>query len=192
MDYELELPDGFYSVSDFQYYIGYIIKKHETLTKIPRFCVYINRNNIKLVFKLKDGYELELQTPETMKLFGWTRKLIDKTKNGENAPSLEAVQIVLVQFKSVVNQYKQKSEVLLTFISKFVYLLIVVPSNLVFLKIYNAHFDEIIIKFTDQNARLLEIEDKVNLTLLINKQKWGNILCNLKPENVLKYMDYRK
>ena len=42
-------------------------------------------------------------------------------------------------------------------------------SNLVFLKTYNTEFDEIIIKFTDQNGRPLEIEDKVNLTLLINK-----------------------
>ena len=28
----------------------------------------------------KDGYKLELQTPETMKLFGSTKKSIDKTK----------------------------------------------------------------------------------------------------------------
>ena len=30
-------------------------------------------------------------------------------------------------------------------------------------------FDEIIITFTDQNCKPLEIEDKANLTLLINK-----------------------
>ena len=34
---------------------------------------------------------------------------------------------------------------------------------------YNTEFDEIIITFTDQNGRLLEIADKVNLTLLINR-----------------------
>ena len=32
-----------------------------------------------------------------------------------------------------------------------------------FLKIYNTDFDEIITKFTDQNDRLLEIEDKENM-----------------------------
>ena len=41
--------------------------------------------------------------------------------------------------------------------------------NQVFLKTYNIEFDEIITTFTDQNHRPLEIEDKVNLTLLINK-----------------------
>ena len=76
-----ELPNGSYSVSEIQYYIKYIIKKHETLTKIPPIHVYINRINNRLVFKIKDAYKLELQTPETMKLFGSTKKIIDKTKN---------------------------------------------------------------------------------------------------------------
>ena len=50
---------------------------------------------IELLFKIKDGYKLELQTSETIKLFGSTKKLIDKIKNGEKAPSLEVVEIVL-------------------------------------------------------------------------------------------------
>ena len=38
-----------------------------------------------------------------------------------------------------------------------------------FLKTCNTEFDKIIKTFTDQNGRTLEIEAKVNLTLLINK-----------------------
>ena len=49
------------------------------------------------VFKIKDGYKLELQTPETVKLFDSIKKLIDKTKNGENVPSFEVIEVVLVQ-----------------------------------------------------------------------------------------------
>ena len=64
----------------------------------------------------KDGYKLELQTPETMKLFGSTKKSIDKTKTGENLSSLEIVEVLLVQWNLVDNQYQQKSEVLYTFI----------------------------------------------------------------------------
>ena len=58
------------------------------------------------MFKIKDGYALELETPETMKLFGSTKKLIDKTKNGENVPSIEAwsIEVVLVQCNLVDNQ----------------------------------------------------------------------------------------
>ena len=39
---EFELPDGFYSVSDIQDYIEFIIKKHKTLTTIPPTHVYIS------------------------------------------------------------------------------------------------------------------------------------------------------
>ena len=51
----------------------------------------------------------------------------------------------------------------------YVYLLNVESSNLVFLKTYNTNFDAIIITFTDQNCRPLEIEVKINLILLNNK-----------------------
>ena len=74
---ELEFPDGSYSVSDIEDWIKFIIKKHGTLTTIPLIHVYINRINNRLVFKIKDGYNLELQT---LKLFGSTKKLIDKKK----------------------------------------------------------------------------------------------------------------
>ena len=57
-------------MSDIADYIECIIKKHETLTKIPPIYVYINRINNRLMFKTKDGYKLEFQTPEAKKLFG--------------------------------------------------------------------------------------------------------------------------
>ena len=100
---EFELPDGSYSVSDIQNYIEYIIKKHETLpTNLP-FHIYTNRFNNRLVFKIKNGCKPELRTPETTKLFGSAKKLINKTKNGENVLSLEIVEVVLVQCNKVDN-----------------------------------------------------------------------------------------
>ena len=81
-------------MSEIQGYITYIIKKHETLTTISPIHVFINRINNRLVFKIKAGYKLELKTPETMKLFRSTEKLIDKTKNREKVPSLEVVEVV--------------------------------------------------------------------------------------------------
>ena len=103
------MPDGSYSASDIQDYIKYIIKKYEKLKTIPPIHVYINKINIRLVFKIKYGYKLELQTSETMKLFGSIKKLIDKTKNGEK------YQVVLVQCNLVDNHYQQKSRVLYIF-----------------------------------------------------------------------------
>ena len=158
-------------MSDIQEYIEYIIKNHETLNTIPPIHVYISRMNKRLEFKIKDGYKLELQTPETMKLFGSIKRLIDKTKSGENVTCLEVVEVVSVQCNLLDNQYQQMSGVLYTFTpsKSYAYLLNVEPSYLVYLKVYNTGFDKMIITLTDHNGRLLQIEDKVNLILLINK-----------------------
>ena len=119
-----------------------------------------------VVLEIKDRYKLELQSPETMTLFGSTKKLADKTKNG-------VAEVILMRYNLVDNQYQQQSDVLYTFTPNKSYakLLNLEPSNLVFLKTYNTEFGEIIITLTDQNVRPLEMEDKVNLTSLINKQK---------------------
>ena len=109
---EFELPDCSYSVSDTQNYSEFIIRRHVTLTTIPP--IYINRINNKLVFKIKGGYKLELQMPENMRLFGSSKKLIEKKKNGENVPSLAVVEVVLIECNLVDNQYQQNSEVLYT------------------------------------------------------------------------------
>ena len=70
---------------------------HKTLPTNPSIHIYLNRIHNRLVFKIKDGYMLQLQMPEAMKLFGIKKKLIDKTKIGENALSLKMIEIVLVQ-----------------------------------------------------------------------------------------------
>ena len=40
----------------------------------------MNKIKNRLVFEIKDGYKLELQTPETINLFVSSKNLIDKTK----------------------------------------------------------------------------------------------------------------
>ena len=44
-----------------------IIRKHKTSTSNPPIHICINRINNILVFKIKDGYKLELQTPNMEK-----------------------------------------------------------------------------------------------------------------------------
>ena len=46
-------------------------------------------------------------------------------------------------------------------------LLDISPSNHIFLETFNSEYDEIIVWFTDQNNKLLEIEDRINLTMII-------------------------
>ena len=77
---------------------------------------------------------LKLQMSETQKLFSNTKLLIKKTKDGENAQSVEVVEAFLVKRNLVDNQYQQKSKVLytLTLNKSYAYLLNLEPSNLVF------------------------------------------------------------
>ena len=87
-----------------------------------------------------------------------TKEIMDKTKNGENAPNLEVVQVVLVQFKLVDNHCQEKYQILYTFkLNKFVAsLLNVEPNNLVSLKNYNIDFNQIFLNFMDQNSRTVK------------------------------------
>ena len=66
------------------------------------------------MFRIKNGYSL-WQMPETMKFFCSTKKLINKTKNRKNEPSLEVFKVLLAQCNLVDNQCQQTSEVLYTF-----------------------------------------------------------------------------
>ena len=68
--------------------------------------------------------------------------------------STEVVEVVLVQYNLVDNQYQQKSEVLYIFTPSkcYIYPLNVKPSHLAFFETFNTELDEIIKKFTDQNG----------------------------------------
>ena len=46
-------------------------------------------------------------------------------------------------------------------------LLDISPANHIFLKTFNAEYHEMIMWFTDQNSKPLEIEDRINLTMVI-------------------------
>ena len=97
---KFELPDGSYSVSDIQDYFEYILKKHGEDIDKPSVQIYVNKIENRVTFKIKNGYSLELLTPETMKLLGSTENKITKDKNGENVPHLEITEVVSVQWLS--------------------------------------------------------------------------------------------
>ena len=129
-----ELPDGSYSISDIQDYFEYILKKHSESVDNPSIQMYLNRIENRITFKIKNGYYLELLTPETMKLLGSTKSKITKNKNCENVPHLEVVELVLVHCNLVNNDYQQDSRILFTFVpnKSFGSLLEISPTNHVF------------------------------------------------------------
>ena len=164
-----DLPDGSYSITDIQDYFEFIIKKHQTLTENPSIQIYPNKIKNRIVFKIKTGYKLELLSPETMKLLGSTKKVVDKDKNGEIVPKLDSVEVVLVQCNLVKNGYQHTLKVLFTFVpnKKFVQLINISPHPFTMMNTINTEFSYVEVWFTDQNSKTLEIEDSVDLKLII-------------------------
>ena len=165
-----ELPDGSYSVWDIQDYFNYILKKLETVTDNPSIRIYLHKIDKKITFKIKTSYYLQILTPETRKLRRSTKNKVTKDKNGENVPHLEITEVVLVHCNIANSGYQQDSRVLYTFVpdKSFGQLLDILPKNFNFLKTFDSEFPYIELWFTDQNYKLLEIEDKLNITLVIN------------------------
>ena len=104
-----------------------------------------------------------------MKLLGSSKSKIIKDENGEDVPNLEVVEVVLVHCNLVNNDYQQESRILYTFVpnKRIGSLLEISPKNHVFLKTFNSEFREIKVWFTDKKSRPLEVEDKINVTLII-------------------------
>ena len=104
-----------------------------------------------------------------MKLLGSTKNKITKDKNDENVLNIEITEVVLVHCNIVNNDCQQDSRVLYTFVPNkpFGSLLEISPTNHIFLETFNSEYDEIIIWLTDQSSQPLEIEDRINLTMVI-------------------------
>ena len=110
--------------------------------------------------------------PETMKLLGSNKIKITKDKNGENVPHLEIVELVLIHC-SLVNNYQQNCRMLYTFVPNKLFgsLLEISPPNHIFLKAFNLEFQEIKVWFIDQTSEPLEVEDKINLTMITKQYR---------------------
>ena len=168
-DDKFELPDGSYSVSNIQDYCKYILKKHGESVDKPPVQIYVNKSENRITSQIKDGYTLEFLIPKTMKLFGSTKNKITKDKNGENVPHLEITEVALVHCNIVNNDYQDDSRVLYTFVpnKSFGSLSEISQRIHIFLKTFNSEYDAPKVWFPDQNSQPLEIEDRINLTMVI-------------------------
>ena len=105
-----------------------------------------------------------------MKLLGSTKSEITKNENGEMVPNLQITKVVLVHCNIANNDYQQGSRVLYTFgpNKSFGQLVDISPKKFLFLNTFDLEFSCIEVWFTNQNPKPLEIEDKINITLVIN------------------------
>ena len=156
-------------MSDIQGYFEHILEKYGEDIDEPSVQIYVNKIGNRITFKIKDGCSLELSRPGTMKLLGSTKSKITEDKNGENVPHLKITEVVLVHCNIANNDYQQDSRVLYIFVSNkpFGSLLEICPTNHIFLKTFDSEYNEIEVWFPYQKSKPLEIEDRINLTMVI-------------------------
>ena len=77
--------------------------------------------------------------------------------------------VKIVHCNIVNNNHQEDSRVLYTFVptKAFGSLLEISPTNHIFLKTFNSEYNEIEVRFIDQNSNPLEIEDITNLSMVI-------------------------
>ena len=171
---EFESPDGSYSVWDIQDYFKSVLKRHNTVFGNPSKIESKNRKSKienRFTFKINTGYYFELLTPWTIKLLGSTKSKITEYENGENVPHLEITEVILVHWNIVNNDYEQDSSKFLHIFvpnKSFSQLLDISSKNVIFSKTFNSEFSYIEVWFTDQISKPLKIEDKINITVVIN------------------------
>ena len=105
-----------------------------------------------------------------MKLLGSSKSKITKDETGENVPYLEITEVVLIYCNVVNNNYQRNARVLYTFVpnTSFGQLLDISSKKFIFLKTFDSEFSYTEVWFTDQNSNPLEIEDKTDITLVLN------------------------
>ena len=101
-----------------------------------------------------------------MRLLGSTKRDADHDK--EILPKLKSVEIVLVHCNLAKSDYQQTSKILFSFVpnKQFGQLINVSPHSLTMMNAVNTEFSYVEVWFTDQTSKALEIEVKVNLTLI--------------------------
>ena len=120
-----------------------ILKKqkiYEATTDNPALRVYVNRIENRITFRIKTGYNLELLTPETIKLTGSTKNKITRDENCEHVLHLEITEVVLAHCNIVNSDYQYDSRVLYTFLPDKSYgqLLDILAKKLIFSKSFNS------------------------------------------------------
>ena len=102
-----------------------------------------------------------------MRLLETSKSKITKNQNGENVPYLEITEVVLMHCNVVNISYQQNSK-------KWIHkkssgqLLDTCPKYFIFSKTFDSEFSYIEVWLTDQNSKPIDIEDKINMTLVIN------------------------
>ena len=85
------------------------------MTEDPLIQICTNKIKNRIVFKIKNGYKLELLTAKTMKLSGSTKKDVDSDRNNDILPKNRICWSCFSTLNLFKNDYQHTSKVLFSF-----------------------------------------------------------------------------
>ena len=85
------------------------------MTEDPLIQICTNKIKNRIVFKIKNGYKLELLTAKTMKLSGSTKKDVDSDRNSDILPKNRICWSCFSTLNLFKNDYQHTSKVLFSF-----------------------------------------------------------------------------
>ena len=144
-------------------------KNKKLWLKIRRF-KFTPKNQKQNCFQSKNRLQIKIIDSWNNEIVReWGKKDVDEDKDGENVPKLDSVEVGLVHFNLVNNNYQHTSKVMITFVrnKQFRQLINISPHYLTMMNTIKTEFSFEEVWFTGQVSKALEIEDNVNLTLII-------------------------
>ena len=151
----------------------------EKVIALSNLSIYYTWKNIKNSYKFKisaptwnEEFTLPNGSYSVSDIKDYFEYILKKHEENTDKPSIQIYVNKIenrITLKIVNNDYQQDSRVLYTFVpnNPFGRLLEISPANHIFLKTFNSEYNEIIVWFTEQNSKPLEIEDRINLTMII-------------------------
>ena len=148
--------------------LSVLIIYHGTPTNKFPVQMYVNKMGNKIILKIKSGYYFQPSTTKNLKLRGRTDRRVTRDKKGKNVPLLEIKETILGQCHLVNNRYQQNSKTLFTFVPDKPFRQLLSRLKFIFFIKFHSYFSYIKVWFTDQSFDPLDIECRINLTLVIN------------------------
>jgi hypothetical protein len=183
-EYSITIPDGSYEIKDLNNYIHHVMKINGDIEddkgKYP-IELYANHIYQRVTVITKDKYILELPVEGLGKVLGFTKvpeegvKHVylgpNKEQNGDIIPQVERVESVSVHCNLVNNRYQSENSLIYSFTpdKSFGNLLNIKPHFPYWRNTRtNTDINEIVVWFTDQDNKPLDIEDpKIRVELQI-------------------------
>lgn len=175
-DKKIILPEGTYEISDINTYIGKYLEEHEKEISSPT-AVHIQANRNTLKCEIKCNKKIDFEKPNNIgSLFGFKPKQLTANVRHESDYPVNIFNInsINVECNLVNNSYSNNQEMHILHVFYPNVLpgtkIIENPTNVIYLPINTQYINEIVVKITDQEGKLINFKEEI-ITVRLHLKK---------------------